>query len=163
MVSVFKTKKYILGLGVLGLLMVIVLGGYIKFHTNFIPVKKEAGLSKVSVVIGSRTIVASVADTQVLQEKGLSGTASLSADQAMLFVFRSPSKYSFWMKDMHYPIDMIWLDSKKKVVFIKKHATPESYPEQFIPTTPAQYVLEVSDGFTDTQKVHVGDIVEFGL
>ena len=109
------------------------------------------------------SLASQIADTQALQEQGLSGTPSLSEGHAMLFVFSTPGKYAFWMKDMNYAIDMIWLGADKKVVYVKDHATPDSYPQMFVSNDPAQYVIEVPDGFARSHGVKVGDQVVFGL
>lgn len=95
------------------------------------------------------------------QELGLSGTKSLGADQGMLFLFPSAINQSFWMKDMNYPIDIIWLGADKTVVDVSKNVDPKSYPKTFSPKVPAQYVLEVNAGFSDLNNVTEGTIVTF--
>jgi uncharacterized membrane protein (UPF0127 family) len=79
----------------------------------------------------------------------------------MLFVFDRPDTYSFWMKDMNFPIDIIWLSSDMKVVYTKKNARPELYPEIYIPKEKAKYVLEVVAGFSDKNNLQEGDSVLF--
>lgn len=113
------------------------------------------------VSLGNQILVAKIANTDALRTKGLSGTDALPDGRAMLFVFDTPGLYGFWMVDMKYSIDMIWINKDKQVVFIKEHATPESYPETFTPTSPALYVLEVPDGFVKNHEVKVGDVVGF--
>ena len=95
------------------------------------------------------------------QEQGLSGRAGLDDNTGMLFVFNKPDKYLFWMKDMNFSIDMIWIDSKMKVIYIKKDAKPESFPESYGPDAPALYVLEVPDNFSDNNNLQVGDSAGF--
>lgn len=109
-----------------------------------------------------------VADTQILREQGLSGKKSLPSGTAMLFVFENPSQYGFWMKDMNFPIDILWFTpsevegrDQKKIVFVKENATPESYPEVFSSTTPAQYVLELPAGEVARNHFQVTQKVEF--
>ena len=74
------------------------------------------------------------------------------------------------MKDMNFPIDMIWLapsvggDDDAKVVYIAKDATPASYPSTFGPGANDQdalYVIEVPSGFADANNLKVGDSVLF--
>lgn len=55
-------------------------------------------------------------ETESKRVKGLSGKKCIPDDVAMLFVFDKPDTYGFWMKDMNFSIDMIWLDGDKKVV-----------------------------------------------
>jgi uncharacterized membrane protein (UPF0127 family) len=83
-----------------------------------------------------------VADTDDARQKGLGGTTSLLPGHGMLFVFHADSPWVFWMKDMHYAIDIVWLDAAKHVV-ARVHATPDSYPHTFTPPKPARYVLEL--------------------
>jgi hypothetical protein len=64
----------------------------------------------------------------------------------MLFVFEKPGRYGFWMPDMHYPIDILWLDDQYSVVAAARSVAPESYPDTFMPPVPARYVLETSPG-----------------
>src|SRR6266542_6597913 len=71
----------------------------------------------VTVHLGDGVFLAQVAKTQPTREKGLSGTTSLRSEEAMLFVYDSDGKWPIWMKDMNYPIDIIWLDKDKKVVY----------------------------------------------
>ena len=78
----------------------------------------------------------------------------------MLFVFDHPAQYPFWMKDMNFPIDIIWIDENLKVIFIKKNAVPESYPEVFTSPQNSKYVLEVVAGFSDKYNIKIGDKVE---
>ncbi len=102
-----------------------------------------------------------IADTPALQGKGLSGTESLAAGEGMLFVFDTPDQYAFWMKDMNYPIDIIWISGDKRIVDIKTNADPASYPAAFKPTLPALYVLEVEAGFALTHSLARGQEVVF--
>jgi len=69
-------------------------------------------------------IAVEIADTFKQRSKGLSGRDNLNADSAMLFVFDKESYYSFWMLDMNFPIDIVWLDSEYKVVDIAKNIKP---------------------------------------
>ena len=85
-----------------------------------------------------------IAQTSATQEQGLSDIPSLPNGVGMLFVFDSPGQYSFWMKDMHFPLDMVWIDSNKIVSDISKDALPSSYPATFTPSRPILYVIEIN-------------------
>lgn len=102
------------------------------------------------------TINADISDSQLLQYQGLSGRTELLSGTGMLFIFPENGQYRFWMKDMKFSIDMIWLDENKKIVYIKEHAIPESYPEAFGPLTPTRYVLEIPDGKAKVYKFELG-------
>jgi len=112
------------------------------------------------VTVGSVKVLVDVADTPALREQGLSGRKSLEKGEGMLFVFDTPGIYSFWMKDMNFPIDIIWINQNKKIVYIKENVTPGSFPQAFASTENAQYVLEVPAGFSARNNVQVGDIID---
>ncbi|MDB5183551.1 MAG: hypothetical protein JWO07_232 [Candidatus Saccharibacteria bacterium] len=96
--------------------------------------------------------------------KGLSGTKSLSSDQAMIFVFPQDGSLPMWMKDMNYPIDMVWLNDDKEVVYTVKDAEPSSYnavdpskSTQFASPTSAHYVIELPSGTIDRTGIKSGE------
>lgn len=95
------------------------------------------------------------------KEKGLSGRNELKEDESMLFVFDSAGRHSFWMKDMNFPIDIIWIGEDLRVVYIKKNALPTSYPEIFTPNKDTKYVLEAVSSFSKKNNLKEGDEVEF--
>src|SRR3989344_4851805 len=113
------------------------------------------------VKIAGQSVKVDLALTPLEQEQGLSGRTELGPNEGMLFVFDTPGKYSFWMKDMLFPIDMIWLAPDSRVVYVKKDARPESYPESFTPNEEAKYVLEVSSGFSERYNLQIVDRAEF--
>ena len=114
-------------------------------------------------VIGvpSVELKAELADTAEKRTLGLSGREKLGANEAMLFVFADSSIRQFWMKDIKFALDVIWIDENKKIVDITKNALPDSYPRTFSPLLPAKYVLELNAGFTDENKIEIGDRVIF--
>jgi uncharacterized membrane protein (UPF0127 family) len=115
-----------------------------------------------SVRIGDGVFAAKVVKTPAERAKGLSDTSSLRPDQAMLFVFDDDAKHGIWMKDMNYPIDIVWLDKDKKVVYIVKNAPPESYPyETFVPKQDARYVLEFAAGTVGRKSIIIGKSASF--
>ena len=97
---------------------------------------------------GSVDIPVTIADTTLELEQGLSGTVSLPPNAGKLFVFNTPGKYGFWMKDMKYSLDILWLDSSFRILSITDNISPESYPTVFYPPKSVQYVLEVNAGFS---------------
>jgi uncharacterized membrane protein (UPF0127 family) len=113
------------------------------------------------VKIAGKILKVDLALTPEAQEQGLSGREKLKEDEGMLFVFNYTEQYPFWMKDMNFAIDIIWIGEDLRVVYIKKNATPESYPETFLPDQNAKYVLEVLSQFSEKNNLKVGDRVEF--
>lgn len=94
-------------------------------------------------------------------KQGLSGRISMPEDQGMLFVFDRPSRYCFWMKDMRFPIDIIWLSADKKVLEFAENVEPKTYPNNFCPAQPAQFVIEVNAGVAREVKLEEGKQLQF--
>lgn len=114
-----------------------------------------------SITLGGQRFSARVPMTEATQEKGLSGTKSLTESEAMLFVFDKDQRWGIWMKDMKIPIDIVWLDADKHIVFVKKNAQPDSYPEVFEPPIDARYVIEIAAGRSDDLGIQLGDRAQF--
>ncbi|KND48172.1 MAG: hypothetical protein AB201_01075 [Parcubacteria bacterium C7867-006] len=113
------------------------------------------------VVVGGAVFNVDVAETKYLLEKGLSGHKPLTKDEGMFFVFQKPDNYGFWMKDMLFPIDIIWISSDFKITHIEKSVLPETYPKVFYPEIDSMYVLEISAGSSDALNLKIGDSVQF--
>ncbi len=96
-----------------------------------------------SIEYKGHTIAVKLAETDATREQGLSGTPSLAPDTGMFFIFEKPGNWGFWMKDMVYHIDIVWLDSNFRIVHIAENLTPATYPTVFYPNTNAMYVLEI--------------------
>ena len=107
-------------------------------------------------IMGGHVFAVERVSTPAALEKGLSGRTSLPGDSAMLFVFDHPSKQCFWMKDMNFSLDIIWLDQDKKVVYIVPDLSPETYPKTFCPDKDATYVVEVNAGLAHKYGVDIG-------
>lgn len=101
-----------------------------------------------------------IAKTSEELQRGLSGTKSLPENDVMLFVFPTSDRWSIWMKDMNYAIDIIWIDGRNQVVYMVKNALPSSYPTQkFYPDKPAKYVVELNSGTIEKTEIRLGDHV----
>lgn len=111
--------------------------------------------------INDTTIKVEVADTQELREQGLSGRKTLADGTGMLFIFDSPAMAGFWMKDMNFAIDIVWIDENYQIVDIDKSVLPETFPEVFYPDRAIKYVLEVPTGYTNQHQIGVGVMVQF--
>ncbi len=114
------------------------------------------------VQINKKKIKAEVADTFEERTKGLSGRENLAKNEGMIFVFEKPDIYPFWMKEMKFSIDIIWVNDKKIVEIVKSAPTPESTGQiaNFNPKAAADIVLEVNAGFCDKNDIKIGDAVE---
>lgn len=117
--------------------------------------------SSVDVYIGGVQVKAKVADNDSERQKGLSGTKQLESGDGMLFVFDYSADWSMWMKDMNYPIDILWLDENKKVVYIAADVSPDTYPSKFAPKKASKYALELPAGFAAQHGVQVNSMAAF--
>ncbi len=116
-----------------------------------------------TVVIAGTKIGVEVATTNQAVTKGLSGRLYLPADKGMLFIFSKPDLYRFWMPDMHFAIDIVWIQAGK-VVAINSDVSPVFDPEHpvlYSPPRPVQYVLELNAGFANRNGLKAGDEVSF--
>jgi|SRR3989344_349663 len=113
------------------------------------------------IIIAGTKLKVDLALTKEEQMQGLSGRNEFPENHGMLFVFDHPDKYLFWMKNMNFPIDIIWIGEDMKVVYIKKDAKPELYLETYGSEKDAKYVLEVIAGFSEKNNLKEGDKVEF--
>jgi uncharacterized membrane protein (UPF0127 family) len=107
--------------------------------------------------IGSTTVQASVADTIAERIKGLSGTPYMPPDVVKLFVFNAGGPQSIWMKDMNYPLDIIWAQKDGSIVHIEENVSPKTYPNSFSSPKPAWYVIETNAGFVASSSIKLGD------
>ncbi len=111
--------------------------------------------------IGSAHLEVAFASTGAEQEQGLSDTNALANGQGMLFLFPSDSMVPFWMKDMNYPLDIIWIGSDKTVEGVAADLSPSTYPNTFSPKAPVRYALEVPAGFAKQNDIIAGTAVSF--
>lgn len=111
------------------------------------------------------TIVVQIADTENEQIQGLSDRTSLPQGTGMLFVFSVPNPQYMWMKDMNFPLDMVWLDQNKKITRIAADVSPASYkevpPQIFSSPTPSLYVVELPAGDAARLGLSVGSTLSF--
>lgn len=116
-----------------------------------------------TVTINDQTFRVELADSDDERTLGLSGSEPLGQKRGMLFEFETNGFWGIWMKDMNYPIDIIWLNERKSVVHIEQYITPESYPRTFMPPVPARYVLELEADATEKYGIKQGDQATFRL
>lgn len=101
-----------------------------------------------------------IAETDETRQRGLMFRESMKEDQGMLFIFPVDEPQGFYMRNTIIPLDIIFIDSKKKIVKIHKNTTP--FSEKTLPSMkPAIYVVEVNAGFTDKFGVKEGDHIDY--
>ena len=123
---------------------------------------QEQTLRRITFSTGA-TIQAEVADTDAKRQLGLMFRKSLAQDHGMLFIFNQPDFYRFWMKNCRFPVDMIWLDQKKRIVDIKSNAPPclDDPCPTYQPKEKALYVIETVAGFANENGLRPGMEVKF--
>lgn len=102
-----------------------------------------------------------VAKNAYQQEKGLGGREGLAPYDGMLFRFEFPARYGFVMRDMTFPIDIVWLNAGE-VVDIAPRVQPEpgvpnDQLRRYLPRAQANLVLELPAGWTEAKGLQIGD------
>lgn len=141
-------------------ILVSISAGFALIHQVSSDIHEHPNLS--SVEIGNLTISVEVADTPNALRSGLSGRIRLPTKQGMLFAFPVPDIYAFWMPDMNFPIDLLWIDSAGKIVGTEESMMPETdlkHPHYYKPPVPIQYVIEVNAGFIKKHGIKTGQTV----
>jgi uncharacterized membrane protein (UPF0127 family) len=120
--------------------------------------------TKVTVNNFDLTVYLAMNNEQII--KGLVIKNQLEENEGMLFVYQLPAKYTFSMRGMKFPIDIIWLDNARKVIHIEHSLDPcplDIDCPKFIPSAAALYVLETIAGFSKRHDVNIGTQIHFYL
>ena len=110
--------------------------------------------------VGNAIFQVDLAQTQEERSRGLSGRAPMADNKGMLFIFEKKKFHNFWMKDMKFPIDIIWMDGNFQIIDITKNISPKTYPNTFTSLSPAKYVLEINAGLSEKNNIKLGDMGE---
>jgi len=114
---------------------------------------------------GGQIIHAELATTPERLQRGLMFRTSLAPDRGMLFVFQQEDKVPFWMFQTLIPLDMIWMDSHRRIVEISADTPPCRTDESQCPSygghEPAQFVLELNAGAAAKYRLKIGDELSF--
>lgn len=112
-----------------------------------------------------KCVALEIAQTQHERSLGLQRRASLSDKEGMLFLFESPDRYTFWMKDTWIPLDMIWLDAGDRVVDIRRCVPPCRTPQcpTYQPEAEALSVLEIRSGLSEEWGLRKGDHLDIKI
>lgn len=137
-----------------GAAIVILIAGLMLGY--FLTVKEKPN----KVVLGGKEFRMEIANTMISRMKGLSGHAPLADDEGMLFLFGQSGNYGFWMKDMNFPLDIIWVEGDK-IITIAPNISPDSYPSSFYPDSASDKVIEINAGISQKLGIKVGDEVKF--
>jgi len=115
--------------------------------------------------IGGRTLMVEIAATPAAKALGLSGRSAMEQNQGMLFEFGkdSPAAPGFWMKNMQFNLDFIWISQNKIIGITADIAAPKADDENlplYHPPSPVTWVLEVNSGWAEKNNTKVGDEVK---
>ncbi|HUD44146.1 MAG TPA: DUF192 domain-containing protein [Patescibacteria group bacterium] len=152
---------------IIGLFFVLLL--IIFFSTTYFNGKGVSLFPKSkTVTIDKKTFTVEVEQTEAAREQGLSGRSGLTVNQGMLFLFDHPDRYSFWMKDMKFPIDIIFINNNKVIDIFPNVPIPTagstlSTLPIYTPDSPANEVLEVAAGQAKINNFKNGDTVTTSL
>jgi uncharacterized membrane protein (UPF0127 family) len=109
-------------------------------------------------------IEAELAYTDETRMRGLMFRESLPADSGMLFIFPYVDIHSFWMKNTLIPLDILWINERKEIVYFTTADPCKADPcNSYAPMQKAKYVLEVNSGFAKKHNLKVGNRVEFTI
>ena len=151
---------------------IIIFGGVLLFGRSVEPVTtseissgEKLGQEQASPVVIIHGVELEIEVVRTAEEKaqGLSGRESLAENAGMLFVFEEPVLPAFWMEDMKFPIDIIWIASDDSIVDITENISAETFPQTFQPREPVQYVLEVNASWAKSHNVSIGSKAEIGI
>ncbi len=110
-----------------------------------------------SFTIGTRIFNIELVTSELDKSQGLSGRESIAEDQVMVFGYSQVDTRCFWMKDMQFPIDIVWLDGYNKVTDIESGVDPSTYPQSFCHA--AQNVVEFKAGMVGESGLKLGDSI----
>lgn len=132
---------------------------------NSLSIKNEKPSPVINkMMVGSTQVSVEVADTAQKRSKGLSEVSFLAEDSGMLFVFPKADRYKFWMKQMRFPLDMVWINGDSVVDLLENVppptlGTPDDQLKIYSPISEIDKVLEVNGGFVNLHGVKIGDKV----
>ena len=125
-------------------------------------IKKDSNSKYVS--INNHKFNLETVDDELKRSKGLSGRNYLPKDSGMIFIFPTKGIYYFWMKDMRFPLDFIWID-KERIVDLTENVLPPVSNNINLPTfssfQPIDKVMEVNAGSIKLWNIKKGDIAVF--
>ena len=100
-----------------------------------------------------------VADDIFEQARGLMYRTALGENRGMLFAYPEERELSFWMKNTQIPLSIAFIDSERRIIDIQDMKPLDDEPPSYVSAEPAQYALEVNQGFFERRGVKVGDRV----
>lgn len=140
------------------LLVPIILLALIGYFYFFRTTQQFTDYPRKQVSLGPHKLTLVLTDTEQRKITGLSGSKPLKDYEGMLFQFSVPGRYGFWMKDMKYSLDFLYLRNNK-VVEVRTDVSPETYPDIILPTVDFDSMIEMNAGSTSKLNLHIGDVL----
>lgn len=152
-------KRILLIFAVLFVILAAIIFFQTVFRGNNTLLAKNAQLS-----VDRTKISLEIADEPAERQKGLSNRKSIPENQGMLFIFDGPDYHEFWMKDMQFPIDIIFLNGTK-VVTVYGNVPPMAQGDEVFygPDEPADRVIELNAGQAEKYKIEKGTTLNLKL
>ncbi len=119
-------------------------------------VEKFIDYQKINLNLGKYNYLLVIADNNEKRANGLSNIELMSVNEGMMFVFDKPDFYYFWMKDMNFPLDFIFIRDNE-VVDLLENITLETYPQSFTSKVQADKVIELNSGEIKKSGIKIGD------
>jgi uncharacterized protein len=119
-----------------------------------------------TVDINGHTFKIEIAQSLEAKKFGLLGRESIADDEAMLFIFSDKKIRSFWMKDMNFNIDLLWIDNNT-IIGLEKNMQALDYTgmgydlPRYTSLQPIDKVLEIKSGSIENLDIKIGDTIEF--
>jgi uncharacterized membrane protein (UPF0127 family) len=114
------------------------------------------------VSVNDQVFKVSVADSEVEKQVGLSNTQVLGTNEGMLFLFDKPDFYSFWMNNMKFPIDIIFINGNRVISVVSNAPAPSSSNEDlqiYKPSSESDKVLEINAGLAEKYNIKEGSVI----
>jgi uncharacterized protein len=136
----------------------------LSFLLLFFRIKKTTNYEFKTLEIRNQKLSVQIADNDNLRNKGLSNQISLCSDCGMLFVFETYVIPSFWMKEMNFPLDFIWIKNNFVVDITNNVSIPKNNDINLLPTyRPTREInmmLEINSGKAKEWGINIGDHVK---
>ena len=145
----YKKTFIIIGILIIAILLIIIFQK--QFNNNY----------KKICIEDKKCFEIELADTPEERVSGLSNRKILEKNSSMLFVFEDEKITGFWMKDMKFSIDIIWINKNMEITGIEKSLEPctENSCPAFYPEEKIKYVLEINSGISEEFGFEKGDII----
>ncbi|HWY79637.1 MAG TPA: DUF192 domain-containing protein [Candidatus Sulfotelmatobacter sp.] len=146
---------------IIGFIIILLLfSGYIMYQINTTPLPKSR------ITIDNHSFLIEVATNSAQQQLGLSKRTTLPQNQGMLFIFKTPDRYAFWMKDMNFPLDLIFINNNKIVTIYQNVPEPKNGNTNlpiYTPDESANQVFEINAGLSKQYGFKKGDSITIDL